>query len=151
MGTSTNLIVNSVAQQLGMKKMGFFEFAPFGLVFLAIGIVVVTVASRLLPRKNPVDATDAYGLKELLTNVEITEDSPLIGKRIDETFFGESQNVSVLKMMRNFTVTNAPGKYIQLQKGDKLMVMSDFDNMVKLAKTEGFIINEKRKAQFRGK
>ncbi|MAZ29504.1 MAG: SLC13 family permease [Cytophagaceae bacterium] len=146
MGTSTNLIVNSVAQQLGMKKMGFFEFAPFGLVFLAIGIVVVTVASRLLPRKNPVDATDAYGLKELLTNVEITEDSPLIGKRIDETFFGESQNVSVLKMMRNFTVTNAPGKYIQLQKGDKLMVMSDFDNMVKLAKTEGFIINEKRKA-----
>lgn len=145
MGTSTNLIVNSVAQDLGMEKLGFFEFAPLGLAFLAIGIVVVTIASRWLPRKNPTDAAEGYGLDELITTVEITEDSALIDKRLDETFFGESQEVSVLKMMRNYRVTNAPGKYIRLQKGDRLVVMSDFEFMVKLAKTEGFIINEKRR------
>src|SRR5690554_4244405 len=50
MGTSTNLIVNSVAKDLGAEQFSFFEFSRYGVVFLVIGIVVVTIASRWLPK-----------------------------------------------------------------------------------------------------
>lgn len=144
MGTSTNLLVNAVAQDLGVEPLSFFEFAPFGLIFLGLGILFIVIAARFLPRSKPNELGDAYDLEELVTTVEINTDSPLIDKRMDETFFESNPDVSVLKMIRNFSVTNAPGRYIKLKAGDRLVVMSDIDNMVKLAKNEGLIINENR-------
>ncbi|HLV91827.1 MAG TPA: sodium:proton antiporter, partial [Aequorivita sp.] len=42
MGTSTNLIVNSVAKDLGAESFTFFEFSTFGFAFLIVGIIVIT-------------------------------------------------------------------------------------------------------------
>lgn len=49
MGTSTNLIVNSVSKNLGAEKLGFFEFTELGLIFLGIAIVYLTLTLRWLP------------------------------------------------------------------------------------------------------
>ena len=147
MGTSTNLIVNSVAQDLGAERLGFFEFAIFGAAFLAVGIIFITFASRWLPREDPSELKSAYDLDELITTVEIGKDSPLINKRIDETLFYDNSELSVLKMTRNFAVTNAPGRYIKLKQGDRLVVMGDFDNIIQLSKEEGFIINENKERE----
>ncbi len=144
MGTSTNLIVNSVAQDLGAERLGFFEFAIFGAAFLAVGIVFVTLASRWLPREGTGELKSAYELDELITTVEIGKDSPLINKRIADTLFHNNPELSVLKMVRNFVVTNAPGRYINLRAGDRLVVMGDFDNIIQLSKEEGFVINDNR-------
>ncbi len=142
MGTSTNLIVNAVAQDLGVEKLGFFEFAPFGLAFLGIGIVYVTIASRFLPNENPDQLEKSYKLDQLLTTVEIGEESALVGKRIEKTFLYDNPDLSVIKLMRGDVVINAPGRYISLRPADKLVVMCDFENLLRLSEQEDFIINE---------
>ncbi|WP_031425512.1 SLC13 family permease [Flavimarina sp. Hel_I_48] len=144
MGTSTNLIVNAVAQDLGVEKLGFFEFAPFGLAFLLIGIVYITIAARFLPKENPDQLEKAYKLDELVTTVEIGEESALVGQRIEKTFLYDNPDVSLIKLMRDDDVINAPGRYITLKPGDKLVVMCDFENLLRLSKEEDFIINETR-------
>lgn len=137
MGTSTNLIVNSVAQNRGVEKLGFFEFAWFGLIFLVIGIVVVTIASKFLPKKNVSERLEVdYKINNLITTVTINSNSPLVGKAIQDTFLFKDPEVTLLKLIRNHVVTNAPGRYITLAEQDKLVVMADLENIERISQEE---------------
>ncbi|WP_028375118.1 SLC13 family permease [Leeuwenhoekiella sp. MAR_2009_132] len=143
MGTSTNLIVNSIAQNRGVDKLGFFEFAWMGGIFLVAGIIIVTIASRFLPKKDPSESLElAYEIDELITTINIKPSSPLVGKTINDTFLKEASDVTLLKLVRNGVTTNAPGKYITLQSGDELVVMADIDNLERIM-TDGAHKEEK--------
>lgn len=138
MGTSTNLIVNSIAQNRGVEKLAFFEFAWLGGIFLVIGIVVVSIASRFLPSGNASENLEkSYKLDELITTLSITKDSKLIGKSINDSSMLSNSNVTLLKLVRKGVVTNAPGKYISLQEGDKLVLMADLETISRISNEEG--------------
>ncbi|PHQ28072.1 SLC13 family permease [Leeuwenhoekiella nanhaiensis] len=138
MGTSTNLIVNSIAQNRGVEKLAFFEFAWLGGIFLVIGIVVVSIASRFLPSGNTSENLEkSYKLDELITTLSITKDSKLIGKSINDSSMLSNSNVTLLKLVRKGVVTNAPGKYISLQEGDKLVLMADLETISRISNEEG--------------
>jgi len=144
MGTSTNLIVNSVAQNRGVEKLGFFEFAWFGLIFLVIGIVVVTLASKFLPKKNVSERLEVdYEINNLITTVTINSNSPLVGKAIQDTFLFKDPEVTLLKLIRNHVVTNAPGRYITLAEQDKLVVMADLENIERISQEENLTKSSK--------
>ena len=49
-GTSTNIIVSQVREETLGKPFAMFDFAPVGLCLTAIGLVVVSVCWRFLPR-----------------------------------------------------------------------------------------------------
>lgn len=142
MGTSTNLIVYAVARDLGADKIGFFEFSLFGVIFLLIGIVVITIASRWLPTAHKETIEDEYKLDNFVTAVTIKSDSDLIGKTIENTFLFQDPDISILKLTRNKQVTNAPGRYITLKENDKLMLMCDLENLAKLNDAKDLIIHK---------
>lgn len=142
MGTSTNLIVYAVARDLGADKIGFFEFSFFGIIFLLIGIVVITITTRRLPTAHNETIEDEYKLDNFVTAVTIKSDSDLIGKTIENTFLYQDPDISILKLTRNKQVTNAPGRYITLKENDKLMLMCDLENLAKLNDTRDLIIRK---------
>src|SRR3546814_335511 len=45
-GTSTNLLVNSLARNLGHPGFGLFEFTKLGLIMLAAGFVYILLVQR---------------------------------------------------------------------------------------------------------
>ncbi len=53
-GTSTNLLVDGVARDLGLAPFGIFEITPVGLVAAAAGGVTLLLLSRLLPERAPI-------------------------------------------------------------------------------------------------
>lgn len=142
MGTSTNLIVNSVSKDLGAEPFSFFEFSLFGLIFLGVGIVVVTIASRWLPKDSQQNLKDSYQLDKFVTVVVINEDSELIGEKIGDTFFFDSSEISILKLIRMGQTTNDPGKYISLKEKDKLLVMCDVETLAKLNTDKGITVHK---------
>jgi len=142
MGTSTNLIVNSVARDLGAERFTFFEFTLYGLVFLAVGIIVITIASKFLPKDPKGSIQQEYDLENYVTTVIINEDSELIDKRIEDTFLFNNPDASILKLTRNSQINNAPGRYVTLKKGDLLLLMSDLENLTKIKGDKGFNISE---------
>ena len=145
MGTSTNLIVNSIAQNRGVEKLGFFEFAWMGGIFLVAGIVIVTIASRFLPKKDTSESLEmAYEIDELITTLTIDDNSPLVNKSIKNTFLKENDDVTLLKLVRNGVTTNAPGKYITLLPGDELVVMADIENLERIVSENGLIGKKKQ-------
>ncbi|HBC04182.1 MAG TPA: SLC13 family permease, partial [Aequorivita sp.] len=142
MGTSTNLIVNSVARDLGAEKFSFFEFSFFGLIFLLVGIIVVTIASRWLPKDSKENLRDIYDLENYVTTVVINKNSNLIDKKIEDTFLFANPEISILKLTRRKQITNAPGRYITLKANDKLLLMCDLENLAKLNEAEGLSVHK---------
>lgn len=141
MGTSTNLIVNAIAEQNGVAKLSFFEFSNYGLLFLAVGVVVVTTLSFLLPYDSKNSKNSEKGLKDFITLIKIKKESALIGQTIGETFLFTDPNVQLLKLTRSGITTNAPGKYITLREDDTLLVNASMDNLIKLKETEGISLH----------
>ncbi len=139
MGTSTNLIVNAIAAQNGVPKLAFFEFTEYGLIFLGVGIVIVTALSFLLPYDTKSTESHDTKLKDFLTQVRIEKESELIGQKIGDTFLFTDPNVHLLKMTRDGVTTNAPGKYISLKEGDTLLVNASVENLLKLKEARGIV------------
>ncbi|MDC7999972.1 SLC13 family permease [Aequorivita todarodis] len=142
MGTSTNLIVNSVARDLGAERFSFFEFSFFGLIFLIVGIIIVTITSRWLPNDSKENLQDAYDLENYVTTVVINKDSNLIDKNIEDTFLYKNPEISILKLTRRKQITNAPGRYITLKANDKLLLMCDLETLAQLNEAEGVSVHK---------
>ncbi len=142
MGTSTNLIVNSVARDLGAEKFSFFEFSLLGAVFLGVGIVIITIASRWLPKDSKENLQDLYALENFVTTVVINKGSNLIDKNIEDTFLYNNPELSLLKLSRKKQITNAPGRYIKLKENDKLLLMCDLENLSKLNDAQGLSVHK---------
>lgn len=86
-GTSTNLLVSSIATQRGLDGFTMFEFAPLGGIFLVVGLVYMqTIGPRLLPKRAAAGGLSArFEMKEYLTDVRVTEGSPLVGVSLGES------------------------------------------------------------------
>jgi len=144
MGTSTNLLVNAIAKNRGAEAFSFFEFSWFGLIFFIIGLIIMSIASRFLPKDKKHDLNKDYDIDSYVFTVKVTEDSPAIGKTFSEIDVFDNEDDNVLKLIREKQVINAPGKYIKLKTNDRLVLMSDLKNFESLMKENGFILNEKR-------
>lgn len=142
MGTSTNLIVNSIARDLGAERFRFFEFSLFGVVFLVVGILIITVASRWLPKDTKENLQAAYNLDNYVTTVVVNKDSDLVDKKIEDTFLFTNPEISILKLNRQKKITNAPGRYITLKAKDKLVLMCDLESLAKLNEAKDLSVHK---------
>ncbi|WP_067150320.1 SLC13 family permease [Pseudotamlana agarivorans] len=145
MGTSTNLIVNSVSSNLGAERLGFFEFTWLGLTFLGISMVYLTICLKWLPREKQKNLNENYHIEEYFTHVKINTESALVGKKIKDGFLYNNPDVSLLKLIRKNRVHNAPGKYITLKAGDELVLVCDLENLSRINQSENLDICDKDK------
>ncbi|MEC7521386.1 MAG: SLC13 family permease [Myxococcota bacterium] len=74
-GSSTNILVSSIAEDRGLAPFGMFEMAPLGLIFLAVGFVyLATIGLRLTPaRRSLEDLTARFGVRRYLTDVLVSD------------------------------------------------------------------------------
>jgi len=128
-GTSTNLLVNSLAKDLGHEGFGLFDFAPLGLVTMAAGFVYLMVFRRwLLPHHPPSGITETYELGKYITELRVMPDSPLIGKSVSTSQLAEKHAVYVLELLRGEDKHWAP-RAEHLREGDVLLVRGDWEKL----------------------
>lgn len=111
-GTSTNLLVDTVARKQGLEPFTMFEITKAGLVLAAVGAVyMLVVARKLLPeRKTLMNWFDDSIKRRFLTEVHIPEDSPLIGKTLKEANFTLDNDIEVIDIYsRDQEASKGPG------------------------------------------
>jgi di/tricarboxylate transporter len=132
--TAPNLVVNAELIRQGVQGFRFFSFTPFGLPLLALGIVYMLFARRLLAsRTGPLAATDRrpglqrwidqYRLAERERRGRIGTGSPIVGKRLDELPL-RSAGVNLLAIERGTGLAARvlrPTAQTELQAGDVLL------------------------------
>lgn len=139
-GTSTNLVVSEFLREAGLRPLGLFDFTPIGVVILAASVgYMVLFGRRLLPiRQTPQPLAagndvprrgyhEMYGLEERLATVVIPEESPLIGKTLSESRFGQALGLNVLSVRRREGVRRVPDPELSIEAGDRLLVLGKLD------------------------
>ena len=125
-GTSTNLLVDGVATDLGLAPFGLFEIAPLGIaVALVGGAFLVLAAPRLLPdRTSPVAARAgaAPGPCTWLAEVHVPWDSPLVGRRVREVAELRRGGGEVVDVLRGDASLRESLDAVALEGGDVVVV-----------------------------
>ena len=84
-GTSTNLLVNSIARQYHVEPFSFFEFADIGVAMAGAGFLyLLLIGHRILPaRRKPMDLISKEGEGKYLTQLIVLSESPYVGSVAD--------------------------------------------------------------------
>jgi di/tricarboxylate transporter len=143
-GTSTNLIVNSILVDTsnGAVSLGMLEFAKFGIIKFAIGLVYIfTIGYKLLPsRVAKSSSIEDYSLDGYLTEFRVNENSPLCGKTLLDRKISENYDVIVLDVLRGGEIITSNLRGLALQKDDILFVKGSFDNFQRLKEIENLAL-----------
>lgn len=142
-GTSTNILVNSIAIANGLRGFNLFEFAPLGLIMSAVGILfLVVIAGRLLPkRKGEYQQLDKYRLVDYLTELRVEKKSPLIGTTWAESKPKEIEDIDLIKIIRGKKATWRPSR-TKIQTGDILLLQGHADKLIKMKENYGLAMTQ---------
>ncbi len=132
-GTSTNVLVNSMAVTSGLKPFRLFEFAPMGIVLAIIGVIYLAFFSRvLIPKRKGLDEQiDKYRLADYLSEMRVVEGSPLIGKRWGETDRKDLADIDLIKIIRNGKATWRASA-TKIRENDFLLLHGNADDLIKM-------------------
>ena len=77
-GTSPNIIVSRMREQILGEPFAMFDFAPVGAGLTLVGLIFLAFGWRLLPRdrKGAVSMDAAFNLEGYTTEVEVPEATP---------------------------------------------------------------------------
>lgn len=126
LGTSSNLLVNSLAIQHGMPGFGVFDFLRLGAILAVVGIIYLLLIGRwMLPRHIDTEYAESFNLGKFVTELRVMAESPLIGESIAEAKLGEKFSVYVLELLRGDQHLWAPRSQ-KLQEGDVLLTRGDW-------------------------
>ena len=130
-GTSTNLLVVAVAEDLGLEEFGMFDFAEPAAI---AGIVAIAylwlVAPRMLPERRI--ELDASSPRRFDARISLTEKSTVVGMTVGEAEALVGGDMEVQRIRRG-RLTIYPGPQEGLEAGDRLRVRDTSVNLTAFA------------------
>lgn len=128
-GSSTNLLVNSLAKNMGQPGFTLFEFTLLGGICMTAGFIYLLTAGRwLLPERRDAELVENYDLGKYITELRIMPGSKLIDTSVGEAKLGEQYGIYVLELLRGEEKVWSP-RAQKLQEGDILLVRGDWSQL----------------------
>ena len=152
-GTPANLIVSDTLVSAGYEPLSFFSFLPVGIVTLAIGILYLLPATKMLAPKDKdkdgkkdgkslKELVKEYGVAENLFRVHIKEhESKAIGQTVADLNIYREYGINVLELRRS----SGPNRFVRtvnqqlaspdlvLKQNDVLYLSGDLEMITKFA------------------
>ncbi len=131
-GTSTNLLVGSLAEENGLEPIGVFEFFGLGAILFGIGTVYTLLVPmrHLPPRSDSSSLTRKYRLTSFLTEVIVPEGSRLVGRTVVDARVSEAFQLNVLEILRGKSRIALDLRNTAIREGDQLIVRGEMENIV---------------------
>ena len=133
-GTSTNILVSSIAESHGLQGFAMFELTPLGLVFFGVGFIfLMGIGVRLIPRRRDIrEQTGTYDLHRYLTDVVMDAGGDLVGKSLKDSELYRKLDLDVLQVIRDGKRVPGNAEEIVLKAGDVLRVRGGVEEIKKL-------------------
>ena len=138
-GTSTNILVSSIAEEKGLPAFTMFEFLPLGLAMFIVGTAyMLIIGIRLIPeRRGEGDLTENFSLGEYLTEIVLLDHSPSVGQTIKDAPLTSDLDILILEIRRGGELINLPTAEVVLQSDDRLKIRADVEKIRALQIREG--------------
>ncbi len=101
-GTSPNIIVSRVREEMTGEPFRMFDYAPVGLGLTVVGLVFLTFGYRLLPRNRQAAPTlgEALDIQSYVTEAEIPAGSPAVDETVGAFQKRHDHEVAVTMILR---------------------------------------------------
>jgi di/tricarboxylate transporter len=138
-GTPPNIIISSYRQQVLGEPFGMFDFTPVGLGVAFAGVLfLVLLGWRLIPeRRGKTAATNLFEIENYVTEVQIPEDSSLVGKPLKQIADFSKAETVIIGLVRGRERRMEPSARTILRANDILILSADTENIKKLVENSG--------------
>jgi di/tricarboxylate transporter len=143
LGTSTNLLVDSLAVREGAGSFTMFEFLKLGGIFFAVGILYnVLVPMRFMPSRAVTTSslTRQYHLSGFLTELRVPAGSKLIGSNVVDEQVSERFQMNVLEIVRQKHKIFQDIRNTAIEEGDILLVRGAMEDILAFKERYGLLL-----------
>jgi len=139
-GTSTNLVGNSLMIASGMPGLSFFELSAVGLPCALVGLTYITfIGWHLLPDRKGLIEQIEDDRREYLVELEVTPECPLVGRRVEQAGLRHLPGLFLISIERKEEMVAPVGPQERIQVGDRMVFTGVVSTIVDLQKIRGLI------------
>ena len=126
-GTSPNLLISTVRQDVEGRPFNMFDFAPVGFPLAVIAVAFLTFGWRLLPRdRHGTPAPEQrFEVDSYVSEAHVPAGSPLIGKTVGDLERLSDGEISVTAIIRERERRSIPRANWVLFEGDLVVLQAD--------------------------
>ncbi|GGA78570.1 potassium transporter TrkA [Neiella marina] len=132
-GTSTNLIVDSMLYETSNERLDFFAFTSVGVLLVIAGGVTLFLSSRWLPDTR-VTQGDSAGY---FLDAQVQPDSSMIGKSVEENGLRHLESLFLVEIARADRLISPVTPAETILPGDRLVFSGDISKVMQLSQFDG--------------
>lgn len=140
-GTSTNILVDGVAQSVGLAPFRIFEITGAGSIMAIAGIAYIyLVGHRLLPERQTLSETLITApQRKFLTEVVVPYGSPLIGKTLKDAGLTGTRGFQVIELTRDEMALDPEHGNPVLAARDRLLLRTSVAEFIGMRDSGGLL------------
>jgi di/tricarboxylate transporter len=126
-GTSPNVLISEVRQEVMGQPYHLFDYTPVGLPLTCLAVAFLSVGWRLLPanRRGQPSPEKRFAIEDYTSEALLPEDSPLVGKTVADLEALGDDEVAVAGIIREQSHRYVPRRNWTLYAGDILVLQGD--------------------------
>lgn len=141
-GTSTNILVSSIADKSGLQPFGMFEFSMPALCLLGIGMAYMfLIAPLLLPKREPLSTDEFLGTINYTAELTLSSESKDAGKTIEDSDLVQNFSAKVLSIYRNDENLSVFNRETVLEANDVIKVLVGPKALGEIKKSDDYSIS----------
>ncbi len=146
LGSSVNLLVSDISEQLGYGALELFSITKIGIPVWIIGTAYLLIVSdSLLPDRGiSTSLTNNVNLNNYCTEVTIPLDSKLVGQSIRNSRLQRRFDVDVIQLQRNGKTILPPLADRKIEPDDRLLIRVTRADLLRLEQERTILLAEKR-------
>jgi di/tricarboxylate transporter len=150
-GTSPNIIVSRVREQILGAPFGMFDFTPVGAGIAVAGFTFLVFGWRLLPhgRKGAASMDAAFNLEGYTTEASVPVDSPAVDLTVKALEALSEDEIEVIALLRGSTRRYEPAGNVVIKAGDILILRGEPSALERVVALEKLTLTRDHKAQER--
>jgi di/tricarboxylate transporter len=150
-GTSPNIIVSRVREEMVGQPFGMFDYTPVGAALSIVGVGFLALFYWLLPerRREETGMDRAIEIKNYTTEARVGSDSAAVGKSVAQIQAAGDGAAMVTRIMSANGNTRTPLPDATLKAGDILLIQGEPDALDKMVSQSGLVFSERRGAATR--
>ncbi|MFY8327022.1 SLC13 family permease [Pseudoalteromonas sp. ZZD1] len=135
-GTSTNLIVNSMFMESTGESLSFFSFTAIGMILVVCCGTVLFFCQRFLP-----DIEQSKASSEgYFIDAKVAQGSELVGKTVEGNGLRHLESLFLVEIVRNKHLISPVSPSEVIQPGDRLIFCGDINKVLQLSQFSGLEI-----------
>ena len=135
-GTSTNLLVNSMLLETGHQGFSFFSFSLIGLIVtLVCAVVIYAVSTRVKVSTKSNENVESY-----LLNAKVRSGSSLIGMKVKDANLRHLESLFLVEIVRDGKVVRPVTPEHTIRESDRLVFCGDVKEFGQLKQFSGLAL-----------